>query len=750
MLASAALAQHAPPTAAGQGEATYKSNCAFCHGMTGHGGRGPDLTSGRLGTDEAVRNAITKGVPGTPMPSFNFEKDEMDALIEHLRKLASVAVPHEVATGDPAKGREIYKRNGCSGCHRIGLEGVPFGPDLSRVGLTRSLDYLRESIVDPSADISPDYEGVTAVLRDRSRVTGVRVNEDTFTLQLRDGGQFRMYQKSDLADVIHEKKSLMPDFRLRDADMNDLLAYLSSQRGQPADPPVSLDVQLPYERIVNARKEPRNWLTYWGDYSAVRHRDLKQIHTGNVKDLRVEWMFQTGQTGAFETVPLVVDGVMYLTAHQHVYALDPRSGRQLWHYQHQIPESVKLTNGTINRGLAMLGDRLFMATADARLISLDSRTGKLIWNTEIMSPKQGYAASLSPLAVKDKIIVGVAGGEFGIRGLIDAYDAMTGKRAWRFWTIPAKEDPGGDTWLEDSWKRGGGATWMTGTFDPELNTLYWGVGNPGADLYGENRIGDNLYSCSLLALDPDTGKRKWHFQFTPHDTHDWDATETPMLLDLKWKGAPRKVVVQANRNGFFYVLDRATGEFLMARPFARQTWAKEIDRKGRPILMPGTEPTPDGNRLCPGLAGAANWMAPSYNPDTGWFYFPVREQCDVYYSVPPAYSEGKLYWGGAVRGVTDEKEWGLLKALDPLTGETRWDFRYYRAPWAGTMSTSGGLIFAGDEDGWFMALDAKTGKNLWKINTGNRIVTAPITYVVEGRQYVALPSGSALIAFALP
>ncbi|MEJ7606901.1 MAG: PQQ-binding-like beta-propeller repeat protein [Bryobacteraceae bacterium] len=297
------------------------------------------------------------------------------------------------------------------------------------------------------------------------------------------------------------------------------------------------------------------------------------------------------------------------------------------------------------------------------------------------------------------------------------------------------------------WIRGGGATWMTGTYDPR-STCFMGHRNQ-VDLFGKSRLGDNLYTASLVALDPDSGKLKWHFQFTPHDTHDWDANETPMLLDLPWQGKPRKLVLQPNRNGFFYVLDRATGEFLMGKPFARQTWAKGLDAKGRPILSGDTEPTPDGNRQCPGLAGAANWMAPSYNPQTGLFYFPVREQCDIFFSAPPVYVEGKPYWGSVFRGLNEEGQWGSLRALDPLTGETRWDFKYDKAPWAGTLSTSGGLIFAGDEDGYLMAFDA-SGKILWRFNTGNRLVTAPITYMAEGRQYITMPSGSALLTFALP
>jgi alcohol dehydrogenase (cytochrome c) len=298
--------------------------------------------------------------------------------------------------------------------------------------------------------------------------------------------------------------------------------------------------------------------------------------------------------------------------------------------------------------------------------------------------------------------------------------------------------------------RGGGSTWMTGTYDPQLNTLYWGVGNPGPDLHGESRKGDNLYTCSLVALDPDNGTLKWHFQFNPHDTHDWDAAETPMLLDLNWKGRNRKLVVQANRNAFFYVLDRETGEFLMGKPFARQNWATELNAKGRPILMSHQEPSPEGSRVCPGLAGGTNWMAPSFNPDTKLFYFAVREQCDVYYTNPPVYIQGRPYWGSVSRGVTEEPEWGLLKALDPLTGETKWDFRYVHAPWGGTLSTAGGLIFAGDLDGYLMAFDAKIGNNLWRINTGSPIVNSPMTYMVKGRQYVTMPSGSALLTFALP
>jgi alcohol dehydrogenase (cytochrome c) len=504
------------------------------------------------------------------------------------------------------------------------------------------------------------------------------------------------------------------------------------------------------DNLESALERQQNWLTYWGDYSAIRHRNLNQINRSNVRSLRVDWIYQTGKTGSFETVPLVVDGIMYITAGDGVAAaLDARSGRQLWRYEHNFPPGHN--TGQPNRGLGILGDRLFMVTPDANVVALDAKTGKLLWQTEMepYSPGERYA-TLAPLIVNDKVIVGISGGEHGVRCFIEAYAAATGKRVWRFYTVPLKGEPGGDSWPGDSAKRGGGSTWMTGTYDPQLKTVYWGVGNPSPDLYGDVRKGDNLYTCSLVALDPDTGKLKWHFQFTPHDTHDWDAAETPMLLDLPWRGKIRKVVVQANRNGFFYVLDRASGEFLNGFPFVRQTWAKGLDSKGRPIEQTNIQPSPEGTRVCPGLVGGTNWMAPSFNPETKLFYVATREQCDVFFSAPPVYVKGKPYWGTFPRSVTDEKEYGSLKAIDPLTGETKWSFRYYRAPWAGTLSTAGGIVFSGDEDGYVMAFDARTGQNLWKMNTGSRIVSSPISYMVGNRQYVTLPSGSALITFALP
>jgi alcohol dehydrogenase (cytochrome c) len=505
--------------------------------------------------------------------------------------------------------------------------------------------------------------------------------------------------------------------------------------------------QVTFERLKKATSEPHNWLTYSGDYTGQRYSHLNQITRDNVSQLGMEWAFQTGATGNFQATPLVIDGIMYVTAQDNrAFALDAASGRQLWRYQRKLPEKV---NGP-NRGFAALGDKLFMATLDAHVIALDQKTGRVVWDVESEDRKKGYFFTISPLAVKDKIIVGVSGGENGIRGYIEAYEPETGKRAWRFYTIPGPGEKGHDSWSGDSWKTGGAPAWMTGTYDPELNLIYWGTGNPGPDFYGEERGGDNLYSCSVVALDADTGKLRWYFQFTPHDVHDWDANEMPMLLDLEFGGRPRKLMVQANRNGFYYVLDRTTGEFLLGKPFAKVTWAKGIKPDGRPEVLPNTDPTPEGNYVCPGVVGSTNWWSPSYNPQTGLYYVVTREQCDKFFSVPQPYQQGRIWFAGGVQPVPGDDAYGALRALDPRTGELKWEFKYHTPPWAGTVSTAGGLVFAGDMDGYLIAVDAQNGKELWHRQTGAAVWASPMTYAVNGRQFVTIPSNSTLFAFALP
>src|SRR5579872_2838819 len=384
---------------------------------------------------------------------------------------------------------------------------------------------------------------------------------------------------------------------------------------------VSLSAQVTFDRILNAGKEPQNWLTYSGGVSSQRYSTLNQITPDNVKNLELQWIFQSRSLERYEATPLVVDGVMYTVQNpDDVLALDAVTGRIYWTYNYQTSPDARPCCGRLSRGLAILGDTLFIGTIDAHVIALDAKSGKPLWNSQVGDPAKGYAITHAPLIVKDKVIVGMAGGEYGIRGYILALDTKTGKEAWRFYTIPGPGEPGHESWKGDSWQHGGASVWVTGSYDPDTNLTFWGIGNPGPDWNGAVRAGDNLYTCSVVALDADTGKLKWYYQFTPHDEYDFDATQVPVLADIEWKGSPRKVILFANRNGFFYVLDRRTGEFLLGKPFVKVTWATGIDAKGKPIRSLSS--TSEGTLIYPNNQGGTNWYNPAYSPRTGLLYVP--------------------------------------------------------------------------------------------------------------------------------
>ncbi len=515
--------------------------------------------------------------------------------------------------------------------------------------------------------------------------------------------------------------------------------------------PAPVEAQVSYERILDAASEPGSWLTYSGSYGAQRYSTLDQINRGNVAQLQPEWIYQTRSTQKFEVSPLVADGVMYITEPpSNAAALDLRTGRPLWTYRRSLPQGIVTCCGQVNRGVALLDDQVFLGTVDAHLIALDAVTGRVRWDVEVADHTAGYAITVAPLALDDKIIVGIAGGEYGIRGFLDAYDPITGERLWRFWTVPGPGEPGNETWSGDSWERGGAPTWVTGAYDPELDLLYWGTGNPGPDFIGEVREGDNLYSESLIALDPDTGELQWYFQFLPHDVHDYDSTQIPVLLDADFEGEPRKLVVFPNRNGFYYVLDRITGEFLVGKQFARQTWALGLDENGRPIEDPESIPDLDGALVYPDDDGAANWYSPTYSPQTNLIYQNVREKGATYFLADATYEPGRIYMGASRRTVPGEDPKGFLRALDVLTGDLVWEIEVFSPPWGGLMSTAGGLVFSGTMEGDVFAADAQTGDVLWRFQTGGSVYANPITYLSEGRQYVALAAGSALFSFALP
>lgn len=512
----------------------------------------------------------------------------------------------------------------------------------------------------------------------------------------------------------------------------------------------SLLAQVTYQRVLNADREPQNWLTYSGSYRSWRYSTLDQINASNARRLTTQWVFQSASLGQFETTPLVIDGILYGTGQDNrAFALDARTGRTVWRYQRSLPEKIQACCGMVNRGFAALGSRLFMATLDGHVIALDSKTGNVVWDVEAADYRAANVFTMAPLIVKDKIIVGVAGGEYGVRGFIDAYSAENGKRLWRFNTIPGPGEPGHETWKGDSWKTGGAPAWLTGSYDPDLNLIYWPTGNPSPSDYGGERKGDNLYSNAMLALDADTGKLKWFFQFTPHDLHDYDSTQIPVLLDANWHGQPRKLLIQANRNGFIYVLDRTNGQFLSAKPFAKVTWAKEIGTDGRPIVAPASEPTPEGVRVCPGALGATNWFSPSYDPQTQLLYVATSSECDTFSGAPQKYHEGHDFIGSVYVPAKGERTSGAMTALDPITGEKKWEFPYSSPPWGGALSTAGGIVFGGDSEGNFIAFDAHTGKDLWHIQLGAAIYSSPVSYSVGGQQYVVIPAGAALFAFAL-
>jgi alcohol dehydrogenase (cytochrome c) len=541
-----------------------------------------------------------------------------------------------------------------------------------------------------------------------------------------------------------------------------------------------LDAQVTPDRLRRAADEPQNWLTYSGGYSGQRYSTLRQIDPSNVKNLEMKWLFQAQVGGSWEVSPLVVDGIMYLTQRPNdVVAIDATTGRIFWIYRYAGATGAesRVCCGANNRGLAILGDTLYMGTLDAHLVAIDAKTGRPLWKTKVAESKAGYSVTHAPLVVKDKVIVGVGGGEYGIRGFVAAFDARSGREAWRFYTIPAPNEPGGDSWKPcppatttfcdpEAWKHGGGSIWVTGSYDPALNLTYWGVGNAGPDWNNEQRPGDNLYTDSVVALDADNGRLKWHYQFTPNDRYDYDSVQVPVLADITWQGQPLKAMVWANRNGNFYVLDRETGKFLVGKPFVKVNWMDKFDERGRP----NQTPQPPGQPTWPGNQGGTNWYSPSYSPHTGLFYIPAWEgYATVFGGTPVQYQEGRNFGGGANRnhvpvpgapavpGIrrgpinnwTEAVATGAVLAVDAATGEQKWKFPMTDVTDSGILTTASDVLFSGGREGYFQAIDARTGALLWKASLGAQIVSGPITYEVDGKQYVTAISGLSLCVFAL-
>ena len=577
----------------------------------------------------------------------------------------------------------------------------------------------------------------------------------------------------------------MPGYDLAPESMAALIGYMRALRPARYVPPQTLKIETtdgrslegvvlgrssnelqlrtPDQRIHLLRKQGEryravtsqaDWPSYHGTADGNRFSTLSQIGRENVRELAPRWMFTLPNAARLEVTPIVVDGIMYVTAANQCYALDSGSGRLLWHYGRARTKGViGDAGGGINRGVAVAGDRVFMVTDHAHLIALDRFTGALLWEAEMADFRHNYGATAAPLAAGDLVLSGVSGGDEGVRGFVAAFDQTTGKEVWRFWTVPKPGEPGSETWQGTAIEHGCAATWLTGTFDPQLETVFWPTGNPCPDYNGDERAGDNLYSDSILALDLTTGRLKWHYQYTPHDVWDWDAQQPPVLVDTDWNGRPRRLLLHANRNGFFYVLDRTTGEVLLARPFVRKlTWAKEIGANGRPVLLPDQEPSPAGTKICPAVEGATNWFSTAFDPGTGFYYVQSLEKCNIFLKSPGKWEPGKSYYDGSTRTIPGEPGQKILRAINIRTGEIAWELPQTGPAnsWGGVLATAGGLVFFGDDSGAFAAADAVSGKPLWSFSTNQVWKASPMTWMFDRKQFVGVAAGPNIIAFGLP
>jgi PQQ-dependent dehydrogenase (methanol/ethanol family) len=669
--------------AASAGRQLFDRTCQSCHGPAGQGDRGPALDTGRFthGTQDGdLFHVIRAGVSGTQMPPFAALTDEQIwQLVTYLRSLSSSA---------------------------------------------------------PAARTPAPPPSIVVTTKDGRELLGVRLNEDTFTLQMADAaGAFHFFDKATLQSYRVEGPSTAP---------------------APALPATG---GVTAERLVNAAGEPQNWVMYWGDYQSTHYSRLTQIDAANVRRLHAVWTYPMPGDSVLEVTPVVVDGVMYVTQPGVVAALDARTGRELWKQTRQQKVKNPYEINPFNRGVAVAGNRILVGTLDGALIALDSRTGRTLWETQVADTMLGYSLTSAPLVVKDRVLVGITGGEFGARGFLDAYDLATGRRLWRWYSVPAPGEFGSDSWKGDSWQHGGSPMWLTGSYDPDLNLVYWTVGNPGPQIDRSARGElDNLFSDSVVAIDPETGQRKWHFQFTPNDGHDWDSCQSVVLVDRVWHGQMRKLLLHADRNGMFYVLDRTNGRFLSATPFVYQNWNTGVDGAGRPIVVPGSNSSPEGSFFVyPSLVGGTNFQAPSYSAATGWFYLQYRENGQVYVSAPESFEAGRQYIGrnrapsAAGPKPGEPASSAGIKALDPETGKTVWDFKIFQGSLTnGVLATAGNVVFGAIRDGNLVALDAKSGEHLWHFQTGGSVAASPISYGVDGRQFIAIAAGNTVYAFALP
>lgn len=751
----------AQDTPAADVKQTYAKLCSGCHGDDLRGTQqGPGLAGNpwvRRRSPRSLRTVIQNGIPAAGMPAFKLPESTLDALVEMIVAANASASKSNVPGNSEAGKAFFFGKGQCSSCHMVQGQGAVVGPDLTTVGLDMTVDEIREALVQPAKRIAAGYDLVTVRLRDGKTLRGFARNRTNFDIAVQDlKGVIHPLSMDHVSGITDEKRSHMPALKAAPDELQNLIAYLSRMSGLPVGPLTGVRgntaVQdFDFQRILNPK--PGEWLSYNGTLSGNRYSDLKHITTANVERLALKWSYSIPLWSQFfpdtpyyrenmryyglETVPIVADGVMYITGPNQASALDPRTGSEIWRYARpRTPGLVSDASLGTNRGAAILGDKIFMVTDNAHLIALNRVTGKLVWEVVMWDEPQKYGGTVTPLVVKDMVIAGVSGGDWGIRGFLSAYKASTGERVWRHWTIPAEGDPGFETWKGSAVKLGGGATWLTGSYDPSLNTLYWATGNPWPNSDDRERAGDNLYTDSVLALYADTGKMKWYYQFTPHDLRDWDANEPNVLVDAKFRGRDRKLLLHADRNGFFYVFDRTDGKLLLAEKFIRRlTWASGIGPDGRPIRLQETDVR------CPDHA--TNWHATTFSPTTGLYYVMATERCVVRAS-PGGWKNERP---------PEDPGTKYLRAIDIQTGKIVWETAQ-TGPTdgkrvAGVLGTAGGLLFYGDASGYFVAADERNGKTLWRAPLNATVKTSPMTFAIDGEQYVALAVGSNIMCFGL-
>lgn len=751
----------AAPSKPAEGTKIFAERCAGCHGADARGtDNGPGLAGSRTLRGSSIlqlRILIQNGIPASGMPASDLPAGQLDTLAALVSSLNAPAAESAVP-GDPAAGEQFFFGKGqCASCHMVYGRGEPIGPDLSNLAREMTGDDIREALLRPSARITPGYALVTVRLRDGKTIRGFARGRSNFDIRLQDlNGRFHLLQEGQISTIQDEKESLMEPVKTSPEELQDLIGYLSRLTGgKPGELPPDRPAEkegIDFSRILNPK--PGDWLSYNGKLNGNRYSELTQINTTNVNRLSVKWIFsiplwkqflpdtayfnQNMQYFGLEVTPIVADGIMYVTGPHSAYALDALTGRQIWEYSRPRTQGLvgDAALGT-NRGVAILGDKIFTVTDNAHLIALNRITGRLVWEVVMPDEPQHYGSTAAPLIVKDMVVAGVAGGDWGIRGFIAAYKASTGERVWRHWTIPAAGDPGYDTWKGTAVTYGGGATWLTGSYDAETDTLYWPTGNPFPDSDDRERGGDNLYANCILAMEPATGKLKWYYQFTPHDVHDWDSNVPTVLVDAPYRGQDRKLLLHADRNGFFYVFDRTNGELLLANRFIqRLTWASGVGPDGRP------QSTAEHGVTCPG--SATNWNATAFSPVTRLYYVMAVEECVV-----------KLSSDTWKAGHTQEKPGKkYLRALDIETGKIVWESPQIGTAegkrLAGVLLTAGGILVYGDPSGDIVAVDERDGKTLWNFSTGGIHKTSPMTYTVDGKQYIALAVGADILCFGLP